>query len=383
MLVQCPSCHTTYRVSDSLVTAPNPAFRCSRCKHIFALGSKTEANAPVETPRAPPTPPRQTQEQELSLSFPAGKKQETAEQKPTDAPEKNTALALTAPPKSAQSESLSFPQEAPPPGTAKEDLPPNLEMENASISEAPLPPKGAKEESWSLTAAPPEQEKSFTIPDENRSFSVESPSESSDELQDNWQDALPMLEEREAGQGADRDRPLSVVPYISLFGALLLAYALIALMYQAQPKTIETAIKTIPWLGQALLKNNHLRHGMVLQSIRPGFQTIQGNREVFVLSGLAVNRNAVSVREVRVEGFIFNAEGKEIDRQTISVGNAISSKILRDLTTQEISILQRLNPQKRFEISPDQSAGFVIVFLKPSAEVKNFSCRVLSVEEGV
>ena len=132
-----------------------------------------------------------------------------------------------------------------------------------------------------------------------------------------------------------------------------------------------------------VLKNNHLRPGIALQSLRPSFQTIQGNRQVFVLSGTAVNRNPVSVREVRLEGHIFNAEGKEIDRQIISVGNAISAKMLRDLTAQEISILQRLNPQKRFEIHSDESAGFVMVFLKPSAEVKNFSCRVLSVEAGV
>ena len=99
-----------------------------------------------------------------------------------------------------------------------------------------------------------------------------------------------------------------------------------------------------------------------------------------MVSGLVVNRNPVSVREVRVEGQTFNAQGREIERQEISVGNAISSRILRDLTVQEISILQRLNPQKRFEIAPDGSASFVIVFLKPSGEIKDFGCRVLSAE---
>src|SRR2546423_15413336 len=37
MLVQCPNCKTTYKVSDELVKGSSPAFRCSRCKHTFEL----------------------------------------------------------------------------------------------------------------------------------------------------------------------------------------------------------------------------------------------------------------------------------------------------------------------------------------------------------
>jgi hypothetical protein len=277
------------------------------------------------------------------------------------------------PAKSASDESFSFPEEATIPDTVREG-PRQIEVEQSPLlNEERL-------DSWSLTR--PQDEQVFTIAEENQSPQAVSSPESSPAFEDEWLDSLPLLAERETSPDLDpyRDRPFSIVPYISLFGALLLIYSLLTLMYQAQPKTIEAAINTIPWLGSAVLKNNHLRHGISLQSLRPSFQTIQGNRKVFVLSGVAVNRNPVSVREVRVEGHIFNAEGKEIDRQIISLGNAISSKILRDLTSQEISILQRLNPQKRFEILPDESAGFVIVFLRPSTEVKNFSCRVLSAE---
>lgn len=277
------------------------------------------------------------------------------------------------PAKSASDESFSFPKEATAPYAVREGAPQIEAEQSPLLNEERL-------DSWSL--ARPQEEQVFTIPEENQSPQTASSPESSPAFEDEWPESLPLLEEREASPDLDpyRDRPFSIVPYIGLFGALLLIYSLLTLMYQAQPKTIEAVIKTIPWLGSAVLRNNRLRHGISLQSLRPSFQTIQGNREVFVLSGVAVNRNPVSVREVRVEGHIFNAEGKEIDRQIISLGNAISSKILRDLTSQEISILQKLNPQKRFEILPDESAGFVIVFLRPSTEVKNFSCRVLSAE---
>ena len=172
--------------------------------------------------------------------------------------------------------------------------------------------------------------------------------------------------------------PVSVIPYISLFGILLLTFSLLTLIYQAQPARMEAYLRSIPLFGSVIFKNNHLRQGVVLESLRSGFQKILGGRQVFVITGKISNRNPVSVREIRLEGLIHTARGKEIGRQTISVGNPISSKLIRDMTVREIAILQRLKPQKRFEIAPDGSAAFTIVFLKPAKGIKAFSCRVLS-----
>ena len=389
MLVQCPSCHTTYKVSDSLITTPNPTFRCSRCKHIFVLGLKIEPAPVGETTAAPAMPPSQGEEPELSFSSTPPEKTEITKEASRQVPESREAeqppeaesmtQAQAKPSESPTSTSPPPPEAipAPSPVLAEPQLTPDIERS--------LPLAQEKDDSWSIAPSPSQSEEPFTMPEEKPSLQMDSPSESAPDFGADWQEAYPILDERDPDSALDpyRDRPLSTVPYISLFGALLLIFSLLTLMYQAQPKSIEAALKGIPWLGPTILKNNHLQHGISLQALRPSFETIQGNREVFVLSGIAVNRNNISVREVRVEGHIFNAEGKEIDRQTISVGNALSSKIIRDLTAQEISILQRLNPQKRFEIPPDESAGFVVVFLKPRAEVKNFSCRVAAVEGGV
>lgn len=345
MLVQCPSCLTTYRVSDNLITMPNPTFRCSRCKHIFILVLKSEVSPAPETTTSPPSAPRQDEEEdrELSFSFPPLKDREARDER---------------------SEGI---------------------LASSAEEEQPSPLTKESEGRWALAPQDPLDEEPFTIPDENRFPQMDIPAAVEPELEENWQLSSPVPEEREDATFFDpnRDRPGSTIPYLSLFGALLLIYSLVLLMHQVQPKTTETLIKTIPWLGSSVLKNNHLQQGIAFQSLRPSFQTILGNREVFVVSGVAVNRNPISVREVRVEGFIYNAEGKEIESQAISVGNAISSKIIRDLTAQEISILQRLSPQKRFEIPPEESAGFLIVFFKPAGEIKKFSCRVLSAEGGV
>ena len=37
MIIRCPSCATTYKVSGSVFDAPRPTFRCTRCKHIFTF----------------------------------------------------------------------------------------------------------------------------------------------------------------------------------------------------------------------------------------------------------------------------------------------------------------------------------------------------------
>lgn len=333
MLVQCPSCHTTYRVSDSLIKTPNPTFRCSRCKHIFVLGLKLE----VGTSTAPSTSPGQESEEERELSFPFSppEKKEVRKEEPEETLDHQTAKEQ--PSATADGEQLSL-----------------------------------------LT------HNSFIIPEEDRSPLMDDATEVEAEFEEEWQISSDRIEEREtkAALDLDRDRPLSALPYISLFAALLLIYSLLTLTHLAQPGTLEPFIKTIPWLGSAVFKNKHLRQGIALQSLRPSFQAIQRNREVFMVSGVAVNRNPVSVREVRVEGRVYNAEGKELERQTISVGNVLSPKIIRDLTDQDISILQKLGPQKRFEISPEESAAFAMVFLKPRAEIKSFSCRVLSAEKG-
>src|SRR5688572_31691283 len=72
MLVRCPKCQTTYKISDELLKGSAPAFRCSRCKHTFELESNSTEDAraedsslsdlPVATPSA---------DEELSLPFEA------------------------------------------------------------------------------------------------------------------------------------------------------------------------------------------------------------------------------------------------------------------------------------------------------------------------
>jgi hypothetical protein len=179
-----------------------------------------------------------------------------------------------------------------------------------------------------------------------------------------------------------RGTPLSTTLYAGLLALLLVIYALVALAHRINPEGLEGFLQVVPGLGPSIFRNSHLRRGVALRSVSPSFQIIRGNREVFVVSGMAVNQNLIGVREIKIEGAVYDAEGKEIERQAIVVGNPITLKIIKAITAQDISTLQKLRPPQRFEISSRGSAPFLIVFLKPMREVKSFHYQVLSAEEA-
>lgn len=232
---------------------------------------------------------------------------------------------------------------------------------------------GTAGEEIALTSAV-EEEPTFTFGKEESEMPVEEePAESF---------SLGVEEEASPPPLSPQEETLSTKPYLSLFGLLVLVFFLATVFHASHARRVEAIIRKVPWIGSAVFRNSHLTRGIALESLRPGFYRIVGNREVFVLSGVAVNQNPMGVREVRVEGYIYDREGKEIEKQTISIGNPISARLIRDLTAQEVSILQKLNPQKGFEISPEQSREFAIVFLKPSGkEISGFACRVSSARE--
>jgi hypothetical protein len=231
-----------------------------------------------------------------------------------------------------------------------------------------------KEPDWSLPLPQPnETQPGEPPPDKTAPPPLASPSEP--EFEKNWWAAPKQVDEKQAAI------QFSTAPFLGLFLGLLVFYALLVLNYTSRPAELEKFLRWIPGMEWAVFRNNYLKDRIDVQSVIQKVQFIRGNREVFTISGSVINRNAVSVREVRLEGYLFNADGKEIARQQIAVGNPISTNLIGAVEARDISILQEIGPQKRFSILPDESAPFVIVFLKPAKEIKTFAYRVLSAEE--
>ena len=335
MIVRCPSCKTTYKVADELVKGTKPAFRCSRCKHTFELESAETPERSVDSAHAAASLFSKTQqERELSFTF-APKKQEDGENRKESIPSPREDFEFPA--RSAEDQSMG-----------------NVE---STVDEP-------------LTSSEPDLGIGVDqVPDSPPQLSPSQPLPLARETTDNVLSLDPY-----------RDQPASTVPFLSLFGLLVMLFGFATAFHLAHPNVSEGIVRSIPLVGPSVLKNNHLKNGVALQSLHASHQTIQGNREVLVITGIAQNQNPVVIREVRVAGQLYNLEGKEIEQQIIWIGNAISPRIIRGMTVQDISDLQRLKPLKTFEIPPGDSIPFTIVFLKSTKEIKDFSCEVLTAE---
>ena len=339
MLVRCPKCRTTYKVSDDLLKGSSTAFRCSRCKHTFEL----ESPSPELLPVAPAAGTAATPEVDPEPRLPFEPKRDATEHEDNG----NDTTASMAPP------------------TEPTDL--------------------ESGDQWSLNETRRDDEHQFVLPDSAQpiakgvdtpqDFPADDPffakAQSADEL-DESNNILAIATYRE--QNA------SILPFVTLFGLLIISFSLLSVFSYAKPQASEGIIKTIPIIGNSVLKNDYLKDGILVQSLRAGFQTIQGNREVFLVSGVAVNQNPVVVREVKLSGIAYNDAGKELERQTIWIGNTISPKIIRGMTLEDIPHLQNLKPLKSFELPPGDSIPFTIVFLKSAKSAKEFSCDVLAAE---
>ena len=243
---------------------------------------------------------------------------------------------------------------------------------------------------WSLSDDDRKTEHPFTISNTKHSMGDDSVLDASKDFS-GIDPVVPNSNERGRSEGSNNilaispylDQRASILPFITLFGLLVIGFSLIAVISQAHPRASDEIVKKIPVVGTSVLKNNHLKEGILIQSLQAGYQTIQGNREIFVITGVALNQNPVVVREIQLTGKIYNQGGKELERQTIWVGNSLSPKIIRGMTTEDIPHLQSLKPLKSFEIPSGDSVPFTIVFLKSAKNAQDFTCEVVMAEGEV
>ncbi len=240
MLVSCPSCSTAYRVSDNLITTLNPTFRCSRCKHTFVLELKFETNTEEAKTPSPPESPQEDEEKSAELSFPFPSTQ-------TDTTEK----IVEEDPHSVETTK--------PPLTDIQDQQPPTEGQDQQSSEPPVPPSeesSAQEEELAEATSAHEQ-------DTSQPFTPPSPTDwKADFEAKEEEENFPFQEKETESDTADDPRQansLSVIPFISLFGLLLLIFFMATLTYQAKPTQLESLIKSNPWFGPLIIKINQLR----------------------------------------------------------------------------------------------------------------------------
>lgn len=327
MIVDCPRCDARYRVEER-VLQDDPTFKCSRCNHIFAYeGSEPAAersNGPLTEPQAPPEPPpsahrRRHEEESLSFSFPSAA----------------AGVSSSAAEAAVQTESR-----------RGEDAPGPAAMGDGS--EFVFGEDEFEEEATESVEEPAAEPRFVRGEDELRI-------------------------EAEPVRRAER----RVFVFLVL---VVLVYGNLALYLRNHPTETAESLSRIPLAGRALTEDRLLQTRITLESVEGVFQQIKEDKLVFIVSGRAVNTSDEPLKGVQIESSIYDENGNALDSKSIYCGNAMSLKIVKDLSVKEISLLQRLEPPQRFEIRPGEAAGFSVVFMNPPPRLKQFSTRVVAAQ---
>lgn len=178
----------------------------------------------------------------------------------------------------------------------------------------------------------------------------------------------------------EKPTPFSLRPFFVLLAALVLSYGVFSLYLFIHPAWTESFLVRLPLVGKVFVADQLSPRKINLINLEGRYQQIKDNKRVFIISGRVVNTAPVAAHSIQVEGRIFNDNGGEVERKVIFCGNEVSTKVVENLSTQEISILQKLVPPKHFGVPPAQTTSFLIIFTDPPADVKEFSCRVVAAQ---
>jgi predicted Zn finger-like uncharacterized protein len=408
MLIQCPRCSTGWRVPDTSAT-DNPTFKCGRCHHIFREfpGAPVPGERRAGTPRAAAVT---ADADNLEFIFPSRERGERAPADGGRSPATNGSAATGA--------------RRPAPAARTQDPPPADARTVAGAARGADDILDARDE-VRAAADPDHRDDTLGVGDDldrdgARNDEAEGAVESADDA--DLDDGFDLsAEESEALAGTadrllddadddqisvddvdeDTDRDAAIVPhadvgappavarvlhledtmrpshgfgsYARLLIALVALHAGLALGVRLAPDAASAWLARVPLAGQLFSREPALVREVELRNVTGGYQKLRNARRVFVISGEAVNHSTTPVERVEVEAKLYGARGS-VDQKIVTTGNRTA---LTDLTEPEIALLQRLDP--RATIQPGQSSGFVVVFLEPPRDLREFSSRVLSV----
>jgi predicted Zn finger-like uncharacterized protein len=324
VIVQCPYCATSFQLDPARLTGKNPMLKCSRCRHVFAAptSKKRGSAAPASRRTAPAA------DENLRLPFDEARWRDEAEPSPPadlkiSEPEESFTLGV------------------------------DEEPDELALPETPA------EEAAAVTPRAPARHR--------------------EEEPERGEEAEVEAEEEEAAHDPRRRGASTIAPILIFLAIVLAGYALLTRALFASPILCDKLVGRLPLIG-GWGDDRLLTRKVALSDVVGSYQRIKDGKEVFVITGKALNTAPVALRSVQIAGRLYDAGGQALDEKVIYCGNVISAKVLKDLTPRELSILQKLSPPKRFTIEPGESSSFVIVFMDPPRAAVEFSTQVAAAQ---
>ena len=316
--------------------------KCSRCRHVFAAPSsskkRTPARAPAVEKAAPPA------DDSLKLPFDDPTWKDDREPSPSEDlkisdPEEDFTLGVDEKP-----DELRLP-EAPP----REAAP-------------PLMARPIEDEALAMDNQPDDEAESGEETDVDAELNHEETA------------ARPRAPARPRARTSS-----SITPILIFLALVVVAYALLTRALFASPALCQKLVGRLPLINR-LGDSRLLTRKVALSEVVGSYQRIKDGKEVFVITGKALNTAPLALHSVQIAGKLYNGGGQALDEKVIYCGNVVSAKMLKDLSPREVSILQKLSPPKRFMIEPGESSTFVIVFMDPPRDAAEFSAQVMAAQ---
>ena len=157
-------------------------------------------------------------------------------------------------------------------------------------------------------------------------------------------------------------------------GVAISGFAALALVVRVAPERTSAWLSRLPVAGAGFSRDRNLASKVELRNVQGKFQRLRNARRIFVISGDARNNSPITIERIEVAGALYGLGGGELDQKVVTTGNRTA---LTDLSEAEIVLLQRLDPA--ITLAPGGTTPFLIVFLEPPRELREFSSRVLSV----
>lgn len=351
MIVTCPYCATRYEIDAARVAGPSPMMKCSRCRHIFPAPSSQKAS-PSSAP--PARPRRPDDEANLTLPFDETGWKDEAAPPAFDVSEPEERFTLGTEGDAATP--------APHPGAAPK---------------APAPPAAPLRAAASRGTPPPADEVAAGD-DLGMAAAGEEELEEEDDLSGGEEEEAPRprpprRRARPAREGA------SLGALFVFLGLVVAGYAVLTRALFASPALCDRLVGRLPLVG-TFGDDRLLTRKVALSDVTGSYQRIKDGKDVFVITGKAINTAPVALHGVQITGTLYSQAGQTLDDKTIYCGNVVSTKVLKDLTPRELSILQKLSPPKQFVIEPGESSTFVIVFMDPPRQAAQFVARVAAAQ---
>ena len=331
MIVECPACHTRYRIENAGGIDDSTFFECSQeeCRHVFPYSPPLLGGGNAAGPSLDPPPPASLSQKSAALQA-----------------EQDQALVGTSassrPARTAESLAVA----------PLDELPDFSPLQTPFLTE-----EGEDDDGRVILPQPP----SLAHAGED---------------DDGW----VVLSQSTAEPEPEVTFPLR--PFLLLLGLLVLGYAALGFYCLSHPAATEAVLARLPLLGSLFTTERVSAQHIALTELTGNYWLTKDNRRVFAVSGKATNNATVPARSIQVEGAIYDANGKVVGQRVIFCGTETAAAVLASLTVREIGILQNLVPPKQFSVPAGQTVNFLLVFTTPPPSIAEFSCRVVAAQFG-